>query len=204
MNDDIKNLLSVISILASKGLCPATGGNFSIRQGSDKFLITESGKDKNNLQEKDFILCTLEDCKPQELNRKPSAEALLHALIYSEDKDAKVVLHTHSIAATILSRKYEEQGYISISGYEMQKCYSHCKSHLDTVLIPVFSNSQDMQELASQIRQNYFTKNTLDSKSIIWPGFLLAGHGLYCWGGSIADAQRHLEGIEFLLMCIMQ
>ena len=31
------------------------------------------------------------------------------------------------------------------------------------------------------------------------PGFLIAGHGLYAWGATLADAWRHLEALEFLL-----
>jgi|GEM_PF-6747725 len=33
------------------------------------------------------------------------------------------------------------------------------------------------------------------------PGFLLAGHGLYGWGSSIAEAKRHIEVFEFLMEC---
>ena len=29
-------------------------------------------------------------------------------------------------------------------------------------------------------------------------GFLLAGHGLYTWGKTIAEAKRHIEVLEFL------
>ena len=32
--------------------------------------------------------------------------------------------------------------------------------------------------------------------------FLLRGHGLYTWGETIADAERHVEIIEFLLEVI--
>ena len=32
-------------------------------------------------------------------------------------------------------------------------------------------------------------------------GFLLAGHGLYSWGNSIAATKRHIEVFEFLFEC---
>jgi len=35
-------------------------------------------------------------------------------------------------------------------------------------------------------------------------GFLLRGHGLTCWGRDVAEARRHLEGLEFLFECEMQ
>jgi methylthioribulose-1-phosphate dehydratase len=31
------------------------------------------------------------------------------------------------------------------------------------------------------------------------PGYLLAGHGLYAWGRTPAEARRHLEALEVLL-----
>ena len=34
------------------------------------------------------------------------------------------------------------------------------------------------------------------------PGILVAGHGLYAWGDSLAEAQRHVEILEFLLSAI--
>ena len=30
-------------------------------------------------------------------------------------------------------------------------------------------------------------------------GLLLRGHGLYTWGASLAEAQRHVETLEFVL-----
>jgi len=35
-------------------------------------------------------------------------------------------------------------------------------------------------------------------------GFLVRGHGLYCWGRQVAEARRHLEGLEFLFQCELQ
>ncbi|MGX5147423.1 class II aldolase/adducin family protein, partial [Enterobacter hormaechei] len=33
---------------------------------------------------------------------------------------------------------------------------------------------------------------------------LLRGHGLTCWGRDVAEARRHLEGLEFLFECEMR
>jgi methylthioribulose-1-phosphate dehydratase len=35
-------------------------------------------------------------------------------------------------------------------------------------------------------------------------GFLVRGHGLYCWGKQVEEARRHLEGLEFLFQCELQ
>ncbi|MDA7434654.1 class II aldolase/adducin family protein, partial [Synechococcus sp. AH-601-L23] len=34
------------------------------------------------------------------------------------------------------------------------------------------------------------------------PGILVAGHGLYAWGDSLAETQRHVEILEFLLSAV--
>ncbi len=49
--------------------------------------------------------------------KKPSAETLLHALVYEIDPDAGAVLHTHSVAGTVLSRALAGAGVITLEGY---------------------------------------------------------------------------------------
>ncbi len=36
------------------------------------------------------------------------------------------------------------------------------------------------------------------------PGLLVAGHGLYAWGNSLEEAQRHVEILEFLFSVLLQ
>jgi methylthioribulose-1-phosphate dehydratase len=43
----------------------------------------------------------------------------------------------------------------------------------------------------------------LDSHDPV-PGYLIAGHGLYTWGGSVAETMRHLEAFEFLFQCELE
>lgn len=82
-------------------------------------------------------------------------------------------------------------------GYEMQKSLAGQRSHLDCVAIPIFDNDQDIPRLASRVAA-YAEVTPLQY------GFLVRGHGLYCWGGQVAEARRHLEGLEFLFQCELQ
>jgi methylthioribulose-1-phosphate dehydratase len=43
----------------------------------------------------------------------------------------------------------------------------------------------------------------LDGHDLI-PGYLIAGHGLYTWGASVAETMRHLEAFEFLFQCELE
>lgn len=171
----------------------ATSGNFSARAGDDLCLITRSGRDKSRLTNEDLMLCRL-DGTPLEADACPSAETLLHTMLYSLDEDIGAVLHTHSVNATVLSMQCGE--VLSVTGFEMQKALSGIDSHESMVEIPVFGNDQDMERLARRVSSAW-----RDGKLAV-PGFLIAGHGLYAWGRTIPEAHRHVEGFEFLFECL--
>ncbi|WP_312274042.1 methylthioribulose 1-phosphate dehydratase [Pseudescherichia sp.] len=181
--------------LGAKGWAPATGGNMSVRENADWCWLSESGKDKGSLTVDDFLQVEIAtDRAPS--GRKPSAETGLHTLIYRLYPEANAVLHVHTVNATVLSR-VENLAMLKLTGYEMQKSLSGQTSHLDTVSIPLFDNDQDIPALARRI-EIYARQTPLNY------GFLLRGHGLTCWGRSVAEARRHLEGLEFLFECEMQ
>ena len=181
--------------LGAKGWAPATGGNMSVRENADWCWLSESGKDKGSLTVDDFLQVEIAtDRAPS--GRKPSAETGLHTLIYRLYPEANAVLHVHTVNATVLSR-VEKLTTLKLAGYEMQKSLSGQTSHLDTVSIPLFDNDQDIPALARRIE--IYTRQTPLNY-----GFLLRGHGLTCWGRSVAEARRHLEGLEFLFECEMQ
>ena len=181
--------------LGAKGWAPATGGNMSVRENADWCWLSESGKDKGSLTVDDFLQVEIAtDRAPS--GRKPSAETGLHTLIYRLYPEANAVLHVHTVNATVLSR-VEKLATLKLAGYEMQKSLSGQNSHLDAVSIPLFDNDQDIPALARRI-EIYARQTPLSY------GFLLRGHGLTCWGRSVAEARRHLEGLEFLFECEMQ
>jgi len=181
--------------LGAKGWAPATGGNMSVRENADWCWLSESGKDKGSLTVDDFLQVEIAtDRAPS--GRNPSAETGLHTLIYRLYPEANAVLHVHTVNATVLSR-IEQSSALNLQGYEMQKSLSGQTSHLDTVSIPLFDNDQDIPALARRV-EDYARRTPLSY------GFLLRGHGLTCWGRSVAEARRHLEGLEFLFECEMQ
>ena len=68
-------------------------------------------------------------------------------------------------------------------------------SHATSIDIPIVSNNQNIKELSQTVRP--YLSSTL-------PGLLVAGHGLYAWGNSLAEAQRHVEILEFLFSVLLQ
>ncbi|MEI9852880.1 MAG: class II aldolase/adducin family protein [Sphingomonas sp.] len=88
-----------------RGLAPATGGNYSIRLSDGSLAVTVSGAHKGRLTGGDVMRVTAQGVALD--GKKPSAETLLHALVYEVDPGAGAVLHTHSVAGTVLSRALE-------------------------------------------------------------------------------------------------
>ena len=139
------------------------------------------------------MICGL-DGEPADAACRPSAETPLHTALYELDAGIGAVFHTHSVAATVLSMRSRES--LEISGFEMQKAISGATTHESTLSLRVFDNTQDMAALAERLRETW--------SSVTVPGFLIAGHGLYAWGRDIDEAERHIEGFEFLFECLLQ
>ncbi|GAA3543244.1 methylthioribulose 1-phosphate dehydratase [Zobellella aerophila] len=188
----LAELVAACHWIGAKGWCPATGGNMSQRLDAETCLVTESGKDKGSLSEADFLTVRLADNGVAD-GRCPSAETGLHTLIYRLLPEAGVVLHTHSVNATVLSRA-EKGAALALNGYEMQKSLSGQQTHLGTVQIPIFDNDQDIDALAMRVADHH-------RRQPLAYGFLVRGHGLYCFGRTVAEARRHLDGLEFLFQC---
>jgi methylthioribulose-1-phosphate dehydratase len=120
---------------------------------------------------------------------RASAETPLHVML-AETAGAGSVLHTHSLAATLLSEHARSVGAVSLADLEMLKGLEGVPGHATVVRIPVVANDQDLRRL-SDVAQAH--------REVGCPGLLVAGHGLYAWGNSLDQARRHLETLEFLL-----
>jgi len=188
-------LCNICQTFGDRGWCRATSGNFSIRVDDSHCLITQSGREKSRLTPDDLMIC---DFNGQANNPDcvPSAETPLHTRLYQLDDSIGAVLHTHSIPATLLSR-HGGLG-LTFSGFEKQKALAGISSHSDEVVIPIYDNDQDMHALSELVAAAW---NEAAHKA---PGFLIRGHGLYVWGKNAAEAERHVEGFEFLLECRWQ
>lgn len=186
----IQQLIHHTAELAATGMTPATSSNFSARSSESLCLITVSGRDKGALTTDDFMEITMNGAAV-DATQTSSAETLLHTQIYQLRPDANVVLHTHSLAQTLLSMHFEQAGKIEFTGYELQKAFTGIKSHHSTVCLPIIANSQDMQVLCQSARPFF-------EQSDFW-GYLIAGHGIYIWGKDMLEARRHLDAFEFLL-----
>ncbi|HEX7182828.1 MAG TPA: methylthioribulose 1-phosphate dehydratase [Thermoanaerobaculia bacterium] len=181
--------------LAAQGWCQGTGGNFSVTLSHAplRLLITRSGVHKRHLAPEDLMVIGPEGRPADGETARPSAEAALHSRIVALTGAASV-LHVHSVANTLLGEHFADRGGFTLRGYEMLKGLEGVRTHEAEVFVPVLRNSQDMETLSEEVG------SLLAGRPAPY-GFLLAGHGLYTWGDSLLQAQRHVEIFEFLFEC---
>ncbi|WP_168015897.1 methylthioribulose 1-phosphate dehydratase [Halomonas salinarum] len=173
------------------GQVPATGGNFSLRLDGAHMAVTASGRHKGQLTPAD-VMVTDFDVSPVGSPQKPSDEARLHGQLYQDYPEAGAVLHTHSRAATVLSRLIEGDT-LTLEGFELQKAIEGVTRH-DTLLeVPIVDNSQDIDALAEVVRGRLQGLNTR--------AYLIRGHGLYTWARDMAGCLRQVEALDFLFDC---
>jgi methylthioribulose-1-phosphate dehydratase len=177
--------------LDARGLAPATAGNYSVRLADGSIAVTVSGEHKGRLTA-DGVMRVDRAGQPIDAKR-PSAETLLHCLVYELDAGAGAVLHTHSVSGTVLSRALGNE--ILLTGYELLKIFPGIDTHDTSVALPLVDNSQDMAALADELRPLLAAQNPLV------PAFYIRGHGLYAWGATMEAAENLVEAIEFLLTC---
>jgi len=182
-----------------RGWSLGTSSNYSVVIDSEPLtlLMTGSGFDKGRLQPDHFVIVNENAESLDEAFPKPSAEALLHTALAKHGAGA--VLHTHSVAATVLSEHFLNDGVLRISGYEMLKGLSGITTHESEAVIEIYPNTQDIASLASVIESRL-----TDPANPLRHGFLMAGHGLYTWGADIAAARRQIEVLEFLFEVVTQ
>jgi methylthioribulose-1-phosphate dehydratase len=183
-----------------RGWSLGTSSNYSMVVERDPLtlLLTGSGFDKGRLKPGQFVLVDDQGASLHASYPKPSAETLLHVVL-ARAAGAGAVLHTHSVAGTVLSEGFLGRGALPISGYEMLKGLHGITTHESSIDLTIFPNTQDIDTLSVEVE-----RRLKDAESLLRHGFLMAGHGLYTWGKDLAEARRQVEVLEFLFEVVTQ
>ena len=185
-----EQLIAAGRFIDSKGWVPATSGNFSAKLSDGRIAITVSGKHKGRLTIDDIMLVSGDG---ESLDgKRPSAETLLHTSLYKHYPQIHAILHPHSLNATLAARFFKDE--MILEDYELLKALHGIDSHQTRVVIPVFANDQNIPRLAAAIEKYLNRHGNIHA-------YIIAGHGFYTWGRTVADALRHLEALEFLFEC---
>jgi len=186
-------LVAIGRWMSARNFLPATSGNLSCRVSATHVAVTASGCDKGALSSADVLIVGIDEPAAP----RTSAELLLHLQLYRDRPATGAVLHGHSLASTLVSTKHREEGRLVLSGYELLKAFRGVTSHEASVEVPVFANDQDMAALSVVVSERL-------ARAPEATCYLLAGHGAYAWGESVAEARRHFEALEFLLTCQLE
>ena len=188
----IASMIAAGQLFHQRGWVPASAGNFSARLESGEIAITSSGRHKGELQPADFMTVDLAGAA-QDPQRRSSAETLLHCQIYRCFPETAAIFHSHSVAATVLSRQHRR---LVLKDYELLKILDGIDSHAATVQIPVFDNDQDIARLAGEVDAEMEQGGARH-------GYLIRGHGLYAWADDVATARYRVEALECLFECLL-
>ena len=187
-----QQLIQLGRLLYSRQWMSAHTGNLSARLDNNRFLITADGVNKGVLGPADLVTVDGNGYRLNPADPMPSSETLLHLALYEFFPKVGAVLHSHSITATILSRMGGET--LVLEGYEMLTALDGVDTHTGRLTVPIFSNYRDFTHLAHWFHR-YVVRFPENS------GLLIAGHGLYTWGATPADALRQAEALEFMFEC---
>lgn len=190
----IAGLAAATQYLANRGWTPAAAGNFSVRL-NQQIWISESAVFKAHISGNDFIEVDTQG-QPKQA-RRPSAETELHCQLYQHSADIGCVLHTHSVASTVLSMSLAAMQCLPLRGYEVLKAFPHLTSHDDTLLLPIFENSQTMADIAQAFTSWHLAHPNCSA-------YIIRGHGIYTWATDVDTCVRQIEALEFLLECELQ
>ena len=199
--DASQRLIEVGRRFDARGWVLGTSGNFSVVLEREplRLAITSSGTSKGDLANDDILeidgdaKVVTGSGRPSHPAR-PSAETLIHLEIV-RCRGANAVLHTHSTWSTVLSGRYRADEGLAIEGYEMLKGLEGVRTHEHREWLPILDNDQDMSRLGGAVRQAL-------SRYPEAHAFLLHRHGMYTWGDSLPQAERHVEIVEFLLEAV--
>lgn len=188
--DVFRRLDDVKMTFARRDWFPGTSGNLSIKLTDSplQFAVTASGKDKTKLSPEDYLIVD-QDSRPVDTTAlKPSAETLIHAVVYKKFAQAGACFHVHTIWNNLISELYFGHRAFSIQGQELIKGLGIWEENA-RITIPIVENYADIPTLAAAI-EKVITPEV--------PGVLIRNHGIYAWGGNDFEAKRHLEAFEFL------
>jgi L-fuculose-phosphate aldolase len=174
-----QEMVRVGRLLWERGYVVATDGNLSARLGSDRLLVTPSGRSKGFLSSEELIVIRL-DGEPvssyRQREERPSSEIAMHLEVYRQRADVNAVLHAHPPVAVAFS----------IAGVSLARC-----------VIP-----EVVVTLGGIPTTEYATPGTYEVPESIshtvraYDAIILAHHGSLTVGATLWEAYLRLEKVE--------
>lgn len=176
--------------LVREGLVVQTFGNASgIDRASGCVVIKPSGVAYDAMRPEHMVVVALESAQVVEGNLKPSSDTPTHLVLYRAFPDIGGVVHTHSFQATAWAQARRELPALGTTHADYWHGPVPC-----TRLMTAAEIRGDYEANTGHVIVERFT----DIDPLARPGVLVASHGPFAWGRTVADAVHHAVLLEYL------
>jgi L-fuculose-phosphate aldolase len=163
--------------LAERGFLVATGGNVSLRIGTNLLAVTPSGVDYYSMSPQDICVLRLDTLEVTEGDLKPSIECGLHATLLRFRTDAAAVIHTHQPIASAVALLSVPLSISDVGG-----------RHSLGAVIEVVPYAPSGTWLLIRALKRRLKRDV--------NAYLLRNHGLICCGATMQEAFANAEAAE--------
>jgi len=179
----------------ARGWMRGTAGNLSVRVDDEHFWITASGKPKGRMDRRDFLLVRVTDggiAEKADPANRPSAETGIHAALYRCFKDARAVLHGHSVdGVNALRRVKAGARSLRLPAIEMVKGFDIWQQS-PKIDLPLFANHLAVEKIARDIARRFA------GAAPPLTALMVRDHGATVWGRGLQEAYNRFECLEFI------
>jgi methylthioribose-1-phosphate isomerase/methylthioribulose-1-phosphate dehydratase len=187
-----QRLAEVAAQLYGRGWMEGTAGNLSERlpTGSTA-LITASGLSKGSMTWRDMVEVRVSDARAVRPDApRPSAETVIHTVLYRKFPDCQAVVHAHPPHTTAIAAIAAREGKDAVTFTELEIIKGLGVPEPSSVTVPVFQNWVDVPRIAEDIEAQ-LPQNAP-------PVMLIGSHGATSWGPTLEIARNRMECLETL------
>jgi len=174
--------------ISARQWVPAGSGSFSIRTASQQALITPHHKDKAELSPQDLQPLDW----PATAAEPVAVTHQLHASIYQQVHQAKVVLQVQSTSALLFSKLVQSNQHQFV-GYQLQHVLQ--QNPQQQLTLAMLTDASDLVQLQQLVQQQH---------QLGLSALLVRNLGLIVWAEQPEQARRQLEAWDFLLHCELE
>jgi L-ribulose-5-phosphate 4-epimerase len=177
--------------LVKEGLVIQTWGNASgMDRGKGLMVIKPSGVPYAKMRPEHMVVLELESGKIVEGKLNPSSDTPTHLVLYRAFKDIGGVVHTHSLCATAWAQTCQSLPALGTTHADYFHGPVPCTRPMEKQEI-----ENDYEAKTGDVIVEAF--NGRDPLSC--PAVLVASHGPFAWGKTVADAVHHAVILEHLV-----
>lgn len=177
--------------LVKEGLVIQTWGNASgMDRGKGLMVIKPSGVPYAKMRPEHMVVLELESGKIVEGKLNPSSDTPTHLVLYRAFKDIGGIVHTHSLCATAWAQTCQPLPALGTTHADYFHGPVPCTRPMKNQEI-----ESDYEAKTGDVIVEAF--NGRDPLSC--PAVLVASHGPFAWGKTVADAVHHAVILEHLV-----